>query len=453
MLSRSREAPVVDRASSADLAFLAMDVASVPEQFGVVLRLVPADSLDLSGVRRLVAARVCAVPRLRQRLRGTRLGCGGPVWVDDAHFDVCRHVREVTCAPPGDEPALLDAAMGLLTTRLPRDRPLWSVALLTGLDEGAAVLVVVVHHVLADGMGGMAILSALLDGQDPVVDARFPRPQPSAGQLAREALRRRGRALRSIGRSWRLLRESLRAGGGLKPARATPCSLLHPTGPRRRMAMVRVDHGALRAAAHRFGATTNDAVLVAVAAALRRVLASRGETVDPLVICVPVSGRPPVHPTQSHDSGQGLGNMVSPLIVAVPTTGEVPERLLTVSAQVRRHRASATGPPPIALLGWAFRPLARIGGFRWYMNHQHRLHTLVTHVRGPADRVTFGGIPVDSATAVAVGEAGNTPVNFGVLSYAGTLAVSMIVDPDHFFELAALTAALADELDAIGRLG
>ncbi len=454
MLSRSQEAPVVDRASSADLAFLAMDIGSVPEQFGVVLRLGGADSPDPQRVRRLVAARVCAVPRLRQRLRRTRLGCGGPVWVDDAQFDVCRHVRQVVCPQPGDEPALLETVMGLLTAPLPKDCPLWSVTLVTGLDDGAAVLVVVVHHVLADGMGGMAIFSALVDGQAQVVGARFPRPQPSAGQLAREALRRRGRAVRSIGRSWRLLRASLTAGGGLKPARATPCSLLQPTGPRRRMAIVRVDHGALRAAAHEFGATTNDAVLVAVAAALQRVLASRGETVDPLVVCVPVSGRPPVPPpSQSHGSGPNLGNMVSPLIVAVPTTGEVPERLRTVSAQVRQHRASATGPPPIALLGWAFRPLARLGGFRWYMNHQHRLHTLVTHVRGPADRVTFDGIPVRSATAVAVGEAGNTPVNFGVLSYARTLAVTVIVDPDHFFELAALTAALADELDAIGRLG
>ena len=60
-------------------------------------------------------------------------------------------------------------------------------------------------------------------------------------------------------------------------------------------------------------------------------------------------------------------------------------RLEQVAAQVRAHKAAATGPPPIAVLGWLFRPLAALGGYHWYMNHQHRFHTLVSHVRGPAE--------------------------------------------------------------------
>jgi hypothetical protein len=32
------------------------------------------------------------------------------------------------------------------------------------------------------------------------------------------------------------------------------------------------------------------------------------------------------------------------------------------------------------VLGWLFRPLAALGGYRWYMNHQHRFHTLISHV-------------------------------------------------------------------------
>ena len=72
------------------------------------------------------------------------------------------------------------------------------------------------------------------------------------------------------------------AGGGRRPPRATPCSLVERTGPRRRIAVVHVDRTDLRAAAHRFGATTNDAILVAVAAALGEVLRARGEAVDPI---------------------------------------------------------------------------------------------------------------------------------------------------------------------------
>src|SRR6185436_12636020 len=101
-------------------------------------------------------------------------------------------------------------------------------------------------------------------------------------------------------------------------------------------------------------------------------LERRGESVDTLVVAVPVSGRRTGQPA-------GLGNMVSPLLVAVPTRGATARRLATVAATVRAGKAGASGPPPVAVLGWLFRPLAAVGGYRWYMNHQRRLHTLVSH--------------------------------------------------------------------------
>jgi diacylglycerol O-acyltransferase / wax synthase len=232
------------------------------------------------------------------------------------------------------------------------------------------------------------------------------------------------------------------AGGGLRPPRAAPSSLNQRTGPRRKVAVVRADLAGVQAAAHRHGATTNDAVLVAVAGALHDVLVTKGESLGTLLVTVPVSGR-------RADDGSPLGNMVSPLLVSVPATGDVPGRLRQVAAQVRAHKQAATGPPPIALLGWLFRPLAAVGGFRWYMDHQHRFHTLVSHVRGPAAPVTFGGCPITSAIPAGVGPGGNIPVYFEVLSYAGTVTVTAIADPDHFPELGTLTDALRAELDLI----
>ena len=103
------------------------------------------------------------------------------------------------------------------------------------------------------------------------------------------------------------------------------------------------------------------------------------------------------------------------------------------------------------MLGWLFRPLAALGGYRWYMNHQHRFHTLVTHVRGPAELVTFGGCPVTSANPAGLGPGGNIPVYFEVLSYAGALTLTVTVDPDCFRDLSALADALRTELDLIIR--
>ena len=433
--------PVIERANPSDRAFLAMDSGEVPEQFGVILMLENAGGLDLARTRRLLAERVLAVPRLRQRLVRVPLGCGGPIWVDDPGFDIRRHVRAVACREPRDEPALLDTALSVIMRPLPRTAPLWSAVLVTG-PAGGLALVIVLHHALADGVGGLAVLAGLIDGPSHPPGVCVPRSAPAPASLARDAFAARLGALRYAPQSWHLLRESMDAGGGLRPPRAAPSSLNQRTGPRRQLAVVRADLAAVRAAAHRHGATTNDAVLVAVAGALHHVLVTRGEPLGTLLVTVPVSGRRP-------DDGPPLGNMVSPMLVSVPATGDAPDRLQQVAAQVRAHKQAATGPPPIALLGWLFRPLAALGGFRWYMDHQHRFHTLVSYVRGPAEPVTLGGCRITSAIPAGVGPGGNIPVYFEVLSYAGTLTVTAIADPDHFAELGSLTDALRAELDLI----
>ena len=239
----------------------------------------------------------------------------------------------------------------------------------------------------------------------------------------------------------RLLRASTTAGGGVHPPRAAPCSLIRPTGERRQLAVIRADLTTLRTAAHRHGATVNDAILVAAAAALHRVLLARGESLDAVAVGVPVSGRSEAEPAR--------GNMVDPLLVRVPVTGAVDQRLRRVAADVRAHKQSATGPAPIALLGWLFRPLAALGGFRWYMNHQHRLHTMVSHVRGPAEPVTFSGWPISSAIPVALGGEGNMAAYFEVFSYAGEVTITAVADPDQFPDPDILTSALRAELDLI----
>jgi WS/DGAT/MGAT family acyltransferase len=438
---RSRSAPV-DRATSADLAFLAMDRGGVPPHVAVLLVLEPGRAPDLAELTRLVGRRVTGVPRLRQRLVRVPPGCGRPVWVDDASFDVGRHVSRITLRPPGDERALLETAMTVVCRRLADDRPLWSVTLVDGLTDGAVALVVVLHHVVADGVGGLAVLADLCDAAGQVAAASRPRPRPSFAALTRDALAGKVDAVRGVPRTWRALRAAMTAAGGLRPPSAQACSLIRPTGTRRRLATVRCDLDALRAAAHGHGGTVNDAVLAAVAGALHHVLRQRGEWVDDLVVAVPVAGR-------RSTTAARLGNEVSPMLVTVPAIGGAGQRIAAVAADVRARKALATGPAPIALLGPAFRAIARLGGYRWYMNRQRRLHTLVSHVRGPTGPVRFAGARVTRAVPIAVSEAGNVTVSFEVLSYAGTLTISALVDPDRFPDVSELAAALADELAAL----
>ena len=67
----------------------------------------------------------------------------------------------------------------------------------------------------------------------------------------------------------------------------------------------------------------------------------------------------------------------------------------------------------------------------------------------PLEPVTLGGHQVDAAIPVGVGEGGNMTAYFEVLSYAGMLTITMIVDPDHGPDLDDLARRLQSELDSI----
>jgi diacylglycerol O-acyltransferase / wax synthase len=151
----------IERLGIDDLTYLATGPSS--SNLGVVLELDgPAPPLDV--LLAALAPRVAAIPRLRQRIRRLPRGCGRPIWVDDPAFDLRQHVSVRTLAADVDGAALASLAATAVAARLPFTRPLWAMTLVTGPDPaGPAGLIVVVHHVLTDGIGGLAVLAALAD--------------------------------------------------------------------------------------------------------------------------------------------------------------------------------------------------------------------------------------------------------------------------------------------------
>ena len=67
---------------------------------------------------------------------------------------------------------------------------------------------------------------------------------------------------------------------------------------------------------------------------------------------------------------------------------------------------SAMGPPPIRLAGRALPDAGPTGGFRWYRNDQRRLHTLVSHVRGPSSRRRSADTSITAAIPIVMGDNG-----------------------------------------------
>lgn len=439
-----------ERVSTDDLMSLASERGSTPFLVGAVLMLGVSESLEPSLVMDAIADRVRAVPRLRQRLVQVPWGCGRPVWVDDCDFAVTKHFSVIRCRAPGGESAVLEAAAEMLLTRLPRDRPLWEARLLTDTDGRGGALIVVFHHVLADGVGGLAVLAALVDAglvaAGPVDGAAagrgsvFPAPMPSLGHLAVEAMADRARA---VGQLPGFLR---RLGGGtsqLRPmfsARLPRTSLNRPTGTRRHFATVRVDLDQIRSAAHAHHATVNDVVLSAVAAALHRLLAIRGEQLDDVVISVPFS-------TRREASASDLGNKSGVIPLRVSGVGDPARRLESVAVATRAAKQAKRGAST-ALLGPFFRLLAAAGLFRWFVDRQRLIHTFVSNVRGPQGRLSFLERPIISIIPLSAAS-GNVTVSFAVLSYAGALTITLTGDPETCPDLSALRDALEEEVHVL----
>jgi diacylglycerol O-acyltransferase len=434
---------VIERVSPDDMMQLACDVGPLPMQVGAVLVLDVAPEFDVSAAEATIAERITAIPRLRQTLVRVPIGCGRPIWVDDATFDISRHVHRVICPPPGDDAAMLSAAAAVAAQPLPRCRPLWSATFVTGLTGARVALVVVFHHVLADGIGGLAVLVNLVDGMPSTAPGPFPRPAPARRQLAIDALGARRGALTRPVAALRTLRAAIVELNPAAAARVPKTTLNKPTGTGRRITVTRTDLGRIRDVAHAHRATVNDVVLTAVAGALHSLLADRGEALDDLVASVPVSGRAATATTQ-------LGNRVGVIPVRLPVRGRRLARLAQIAAITRAHKTANRGASA-ALLRPMFRSLAALGVLRWLVNHQRLVHIFVTNLRGPSEQQRLAGAVISDVLPVTT-ITGNVTISFAVLSYAGTLVVVIVADPDCHPDLDTLTAMLQEELDSFAAL-
>lgn len=432
MRSDSGARPRIERVSADDLMALASD-GTVRMQVGAVLFLRTPDGWSPERLMAELASRVLVIPRLRQRLVRLPPGLGRPIWQDVAGFRLEDHLAMAACE--GGQQGVLELAADLLVTPLPTDRPLWTARLVTGFAGDEAAVVIVLHHVLADGMAALAMLRELASdaGGEP---SRSFSAAPSRRALLGDNLRGRLAAVREVpGGLVRLAAAVAVLGSRGAPAART--SLNRPTGTRRRVLVVSCGLAEARAAARAAGATINDLALAVIAEGFAGLAATRGERLEHVVISVPVSAR------RSTDPGS-LGNQVGVLPLSIPAGGERAQRLRAIAeltARAKRLPPAASS----AILGPGFRWLARVGLFRWFTDRQQLVHTFASNLRGPAEPIRLGGLEVKRIVPLSV-TTGNITVAFGTFSYAGDLSIVVTADPDLVPDLGRLELLLADGL-------
>ena len=137
----------------------------------------------------LIRSRLHLVPRFRQKLAFAPANLASPVWVDDTQFDLSYHVRHAALPKPGRMDQLMEYVARLISRPLDRDRPLWEVYVIEGLEEGRVAYLGKTHHAMIDGVTGIDIATLILDFQEDAGEMPDPRPwhpspTPSGTDLA-----------------------------------------------------------------------------------------------------------------------------------------------------------------------------------------------------------------------------------------------------------------------------
>jgi WS/DGAT/MGAT family acyltransferase len=374
----------------------------------------------LTQVRAAVAANLYRAPMLGRVLRRTRLGEGGPVWVDAPAVDLTQHVVLARPdRPVRDEESFHAWCADQCLLPLDRSRPLWRMEIVPGLTEGRVGVLVVLHHVVADGMRGVEIVSSLFD-QTPRprstgTPPRRPQPPPSRRALVRDNLVRRATAVRHV-RPAGLL-HSVRSLGALareQGARAPATFLTGPIRPGRQLIVQSFGLEELRTTAHRHGCTINELLLAGVTHGLRRVLVERGECPDGLVLraSVPVGSR----------AGRAGGMVMAPLPVGV-ADADARLRMIVDATRSRKEH------PDDGVAGIVVMPasLARLG-VRWARHAAARhINLYVTNVPGPPGALYLAGARLLEAVPLAPLVA-DIRLSVTALSYDGRFVVSLLAD-------------------------
>jgi diacylglycerol O-acyltransferase / wax synthase len=435
-----------DRLTGLDASFLHLESQSSHMHVAGVM-LFDGSPPERDELVEAISSRLHLVPRYRQKLAFVPFGQGRPRWVDDPHLNLNYHVRVTALPAPGSEDQLRSLAGRVFSQQLDRDKPLWELWVVEGLDGGERFAVLSkTHHALVDGISGVDIMSVLFDSSaepetPPDPGQRWlPRPLPSSMQLLAEALVERAtvpaeivRGIRAAFRAPRRIAEAAvgslagvgaMAWAGINAAPPSPYNV--PIGPHRRFTWMRTSLSDVKAIKDALGGTVNDVMLAIVAGAMGRDLRRRGVDVRGMELkaMVPVSVR-------SDEARGALGNQVAAMMAPLPVGCDDPVvRFETISGAMKRLKEGGqavgarvmtdlAGFAPPNIMSQAARVVAR----------QRFFNLVVTNVPGPQFPLFLMGREMSEAFPM-VPLAANQAVGVAIMSYNGRINFGLVGDYD-----------------------
>ncbi|HYA67602.1 MAG TPA: wax ester/triacylglycerol synthase family O-acyltransferase [Acidimicrobiales bacterium] len=419
-------------------------------------------------IRAIVVDRMPAVPAARRKLATVPFGISRPYWIDDPDLDMDRHLFCVRAPTPGDDVALA-ATVGEIASRpLPRDRPLWEMSVVEGLNDDRIAIVVKMHHATIDGVSGANLMGQLFDlepvetrtfgDQELGRPSRTPNPLALLGhglvsrlaepwELATLVPATTWRALSIV---WRLAHRRKNEAALAAPFSA-PRTLFNATiTPRRAVAFTDIALADVKSVKNALGVTVNDVVTAVVGGALRRYLDDRGDLPEHSLLAA--------EPVSVHDQVGGEGTTkLSVMFSTLATDEEDPlERLRAIAAANARAKEIQRLVGADTLLRWSehfwFNAIglgARLYSTLHVADHHPVVHNLIlSNVPGPP-------VPLYLAGARLVGLYPLGPItdgaglNITVLSQEDRVGIGMITCPELVPRVWDLTDAIPGALDEL----
>lgn len=382
----------------------------------------PEGRLDFDAVLDYVQARIHLVPTFRERLAHSPLGVDRPSWINDAHFDLEYHVRELALPAPGTWKQLTTQVARIGARPLDMTRPPWELYVIHGLDAidglptGSFATMLKVHHAAVDGVASAELVTSLLQfapdapPPPPPTTEWVPDDPPSTLSALASGLWKLGtRPLRDPRKVVGLVRSfpSVATEVFLKPStgvRMMPSAATRfnaEVSPHRVWDLVDLPLAEIRQIRRAVrGATVNDVGLAIVGGALGRYLRHHGEAPEHgLTAAMPVSHRA-TRRQSSTDPRETGGNQFT--VTFVPLGSDVAdplERLRLVHAATvgAKEHGNASGMHefldsaqliPGSVVGTAQRAI--LGAFN-QIGLSVGAHCIVTNVPAPPVPLYFCG--------------------------------------------------------------
>ena len=353
----------MEQLSGQDAMFLHAELDGLPQHIGGVSiydqSTAPDGMVRFKQILSMLESRLHLSPIFRRKHATVPMGLGRPYWVEDPDFDLEYHVRHIALPKPGDWRQLCILSARLHSQPLRRDKPLWEMYIIEGLNNIEGIppncfaLLLKVHHCAMDGATGAQFMNIMHDLDPETKDPGKPPPwiveRPSKarmlGRAYLDAWKKPGEifeVLKEAGPTFMRIRQG-RQRQDFHALEDKQKTRFQGKISRHRVVEARkFDFEVIRAIKNTEpGATINDVMLTIVAGGLRKYLQAKNELPDStLVTGCPIDVRSP-------EERMAGGNMVGFMSVALRTEIEDPvERLAAVHQESLSAKAYAEALGP-----------------------------------------------------------------------------------------------------------